>query len=71
VNPAPVGEDRLPRQARAVLTALRGFKKPVGVNELCAVLDREGSPLETRQGAYRIYTFYRKRLLDEKRISLS
>jgi len=66
----PAVEANLPRQARAILAALRSFKKPVTVNELVLALTAKGG-LETRQEPYRIFTFYRKRLLDSKLISLS
>jgi hypothetical protein len=69
INPAPTGEDNLPKQARVILTALRAFKKPISVNELVASLPNAG--LETRQEPYRIYTFYRARLIGEGRIKCS
>lgn len=69
VNPAPAGEDNLPKQARVILNALRAFKKPVAVNQLVDGLVKAG--LETRQEPYRIYTFYRARLVTEGRIKLS
>jgi hypothetical protein len=69
INPAPSGEDNLPKQARVILNALRAFKKQVTVNELVASLVKAG--LETRQEPYRIYTFYRARLIGEGRIKCS
>lgn len=71
VSPAPAGADRLPRQAGMVLTVLGnlGGKSTMValVNALTPLLAAAGY----RQDGLRIFTFYRARLINEKRIVCS
>lgn len=71
VNPAPAGADRLPRQARMVLEILAGLKGACSMVALCNALTPVLASAGYRQDGLRIFTFYRKRLLDEKRITCS
>ena len=58
----------LPAQAQAILyelDQLGGSKVGVSQSDLIDRLDSEASTLSTTQGATRILTFYRKRLIEE------
>ena len=62
-------EKPLPAQAQAILYALDQLGGTATQADLIKALDDKDSVLSTVQGATRIVTFYRKRLLKEKLIT--
>jgi|TARA_R100001460_G_scaffold1452_2_gene5486 hypothetical protein len=62
-------EKPLPAQAQAILYQLDQLGGVATQAELIKALDDKDSVLQTVQGATRIVTFYRKRLLKEKLIT--
>ena len=59
----------LPAQAQAILFVLDQLGGSAKQSELIEALDADESPLATVQGATRIVTFYRRKLIDDGFIS--
>jgi hypothetical protein len=59
-----LSENRLPAQAHTILYALDQLGGAAKQSDLIDYLDGSDSPLQTVQGATRIVTFYRKKLIE-------
>ena len=59
----------LPAQAQAILFVLDQLGGSAKQSELIEALDADESPLATVQGATRIVTFYRRKLIEDGFIS--